>query len=81
LWNDYLLGAASKVKCFIIDARTKEGYWIRITEINNFRGGWTTVNYIDLEQIVSRKRGLIECFFIEDILGVKKPTDFARMGG
>jgi Nuclease-related domain len=46
--NDELLGTASKGTCFNFDGRTSDGYWVRITGINGFRGGWTTVNYIDL---------------------------------
>jgi hypothetical protein len=50
--NDELLGTVPKGTCFNFDGRSKDGYWIRITGFNRFRGGWTTVNYVDLKQEV-----------------------------
>lgn len=47
--NDELLGTAPKGTCFNFDGRSKDGYWIRITGLNGFRGGWTTINYIEIK--------------------------------
>ncbi|MBN1440195.1 MAG: NERD domain-containing protein [Anaerolineales bacterium] len=44
---DPMIGSAMQGTCFRLDARTQDGYWLRITGITPYRGGWITVISFD----------------------------------